>query len=319
MLAVLCTLSCAAAIPAAAGAVTIGLGDNNASTWTDPRFLHLGIRNARTVVPWNVASDRSQRSYLAQFRAWYRATEKSHVRPLISFGADFTNPAANYIPTVSQYGHAVKAFIHDFPRIKLYTAWNEPDFSYRRLAREPRLAAAYFNELYTLCRHCKVLAGDVYLPTSGQYYIDGSVALLGPWLRAYAKGLHHHPAGVALHDYTDARSHTDHQLRTVMAIFHEPIYLDETGGVLNRGHWQYRNQGPHGAATDEQYLLNLAHRYHQIAAIYHYEWQGVRGAGWDSGLIDPHGHERPAYRLLYHYLHPSRKSTRRHSRRRRRR
>jgi hypothetical protein len=305
LLTLLCTLSCAAALPAAAGAVTIGLGDNGTAVWSDPRFLALGIKNARTVVPWNVASDRSQRVYLARFRAWYAAVSRDHITPLISFGADFTNPAANYIPTVSQYGTAVKAFIHDFPKIKLYTPWNEPDFSYRKLAREPTLAAAYFNELYVLCKGCKVLAGDVYLPASGQARIDGAVATLRPWLTAYVKGLHHRPAGVALHDYTDVRSHTTSQLQIVMSLFHEPIYLDETGGILHRGHWGYSNQSATAAARDEQYLLNLAARYHQIAAIYHYQWQGVGGAGWDSGLISPTGQKRSAYAVLYRYLHPS--------------
>jgi hypothetical protein len=185
-----------------------------------------------------------------------------------------------------------------FPQVRAYTAWNEPDFSYRRLAREPRLAAAYFNALFVLCRGCTVLAGDLYLPASGPARIDGAVARLAPWLRAYIKGLHHRPAGWALHDYTEVRAHSTAQLRTLMSMTRGPIWLDETGGVLRRGHWPYANQTAAAAARDEHYLLSLARRYRRIARIYHYEWQGTVRGGWDSGLIAPSGRPRPAYRVL---------------------
>ena len=128
-----------------------------------------------------------------------------------------------------------------------------------------------------------VLAGDVYLPATGTRTIDHAVATLGPWLHAYIKGLHHRPAGWALHDYTEIRARNTSQLRTLMSMTSGPIWLDETGGVLRRGHWQYRNQSAAAAARDEQFLLSLTKRYHRIARIYHYEWNGTVSAGWDSG------------------------------------
>jgi hypothetical protein len=291
-----------AALPAAAGAAIIGIGDSNTSMFSDPRFAALGITTARYVVPWDVVTRRADRQDLAGFRAWLNAAEKANVSPLISFGADYTNPAANYVPTVGQYQTAVQAFLKDFPQIKDYTAWNEPDFSYRSLARNPGLAANYFNALWKMCRQCTVLAGDVYLPATGTATIDHAVATLSPWLRAYIKGLHHRPAGWALHDYTEIRARNTSQLRILMSMTSGPIWLDETGGVLRRGHWQYRNQSAAAAAKDEQYLLSLANRYHRIARIYHYEWQGNTQAGWDSGLIAPNGGVRPSYTVLLNYM-----------------
>jgi polysaccharide biosynthesis protein PslG len=302
MLSIVACAGFGAAVPVSAGAVTIGIADSNTAMFSDPRFLALGITTARYVIPWDVVTRRADRGDLAAFRAWLRGAQAAHATPLISFGADFTNPAANYVPTVSQYKSAVQAFLKDFPQIKDYTAWNEPDFSYRSLARNPALAANYFNTLVGLCRGCKVLAGDVYLPTSGTAYIDHAVATLGPWLRAYIKGLHHRPAGWALHDYTEIRARSTSQLRTLMSMTSGPIWLDETGGVLRRGHWQYRNQSAAAAARDEQYLLSVSNRYHRIAAIYHYEWRGSSSAGWDSGLIAPNGRPRPAYNLLLNWM-----------------
>ena len=72
--------------------------------------------------------------------------------------------------------------------------------------------------------------------------------------------------------------------------------------MLRRGHWQYRNQSAAAAAQDEQYLLSLSKRYHRIARIYHYEWQGNGSAGWDSGLIAPNGRTRPAYTVLLKWI-----------------
>jgi Glycosyl hydrolase catalytic core len=297
----------AAALPAAAGAVVIGIGDQNPAMFSDSRFLALHITTARAVVPWDIVTRPADSADLARFRAWLRAAEAAHVSPFISFGADFTNPAANYVPTVAQYKGAVKAFLGAFPQIKAYTAWNEPDFSYRHLARNPGLAASYFNALYEMCRGCTVLAGDVYLPTTGAAYIDKSSARLGPWLRAYIKGLRHRPAGWALHDYFEVRGRNASQLRTLMSMTSGPIWLDETGGVLRRGHWQYANQSANAAARDEQFLLSLAKRFRRVARIYHYQWQGATSAGWDSGLIGPNGQARPAYTVVRNWLQPKKK------------
>ncbi len=302
ILSIVAVVGWGAALPAAAGAVVIGIGDQNSAMFSDPRFLALDITTARDVIPWDIVTRRANRGYLAGFRGWLAAAENDGVTPLISFGADYTNPAANYVPTVSQYKSAVTAFLRDFPQIKDYTAWNEPDFSYRSLARNPALAANYFNALDALCHQCTVLAGDVYLPTTGSAYIDHASARLGPWLRAYIKGLHHRPAGWALHDYFEIRAHNTSQLRTLMSMTSGPIWLDETGGVLRRGHWQYPNQSATAAAKDEQFLLSLTKRYHRIARIYHYQWQGITSAGWDSGLIAPNGSTRPAYTVLLDWI-----------------
>jgi polysaccharide biosynthesis protein PslG len=303
MVSVVVAFGCAAGAPAIAGAVTIGIGSGDPSMFSDPRFLALHVGTARTVVPWDVAVRRSERRQLRAFRTWYHAAQAAHVSPLISFGADPATPA-NFSPTVSQYEHGVTAFLKQFPQIKTYTAWNEPDFSWRALARHPALAANYFNALYKLCRRCTVLAGDVYLPAIGQARINHAIGLLGPWLRAYARGLHHRPAGWALHDYRDVRFHNSAQIRALMSVSSGPIWLDETGGVLHRGTWP--SQSAKAAGRDEQYLLTLAKRYHRITHIYHFQWHAIASSGWDSGLIGPTGRPRPAYTVLLNWLRPHR-------------
>ena len=54
LLALACTLLLAAAGPAFAGAhPLIGIGENNAQIFGDPRFLALGIKQVRDDIAWN--------------------------------------------------------------------------------------------------------------------------------------------------------------------------------------------------------------------------------------------------------------------------
>jgi hypothetical protein len=273
-------LSLVGTAPASASSVVIGIGDQSPAMFSSPAFRALDIHEARLGVPWDVATAPRARGTLAVTAAWLAAAQAEGVIPLVSFTGD-----GNYIPTVAQYAAAVRAFIRLFPTVKRYTPWNEPDWVYRHLSREPLLAAALYNALVRSCAGCVVLAGDVYLPAPQ----------LGPWLQAYVKGLRYRPAGWALHDYYDVRTHTTGQLTTLLSLTSGPVWLDEISGVERRGHWQYRNQSVAAAGRDEQFLLSLARRFHRISRIYHYQWQSVAPAGWDSGLLNADGSRRPAY------------------------
>jgi hypothetical protein len=256
--------------------------------FSEPSFTRLNIRVARDIVVWNVAVMRN-RGPLKAVRAWVRAAERAGVTPMISFAGN-----GNYVPSWPVYAAAIKAFLHDFPRVKTYTPWNEPDWIYRPgLAYNPKLAADYFNVLIRWCHRCTIAAGDVYLPASQ----------LGPWIRSYRRYLHARPRAWALHNYYDVRTHSTAQLRVLESLTSGPVWLTEIGGVERRGHWQYANQSVFGAARDERFLFSLPRRFHRITRIYHYQWQGTFAGpftGWDSGLIGPRGVPRPAYWTLAH-------------------
>jgi hypothetical protein len=283
-----CLVAAAAPVPAQARAryhLTVGLGDDNPSTFTNPWFRRLPIRIARYVVPWNAAvtRDRSQLSYV---RDWLHWASAGHVQPLISFGAP-GGAAGNYIPDDKTYTRAVKAFIHDFPQVKTYTPWNEPEFIYRSLSQQPGLAAAYFNTLVRACHGCTIVAGDFYRTAS-----DG----LDSWIRAYKRGLRFKPVAWAIHPYDDVRAHTKSAIETLERYAGgAQIWLTEISGVLRRGHWPFPNQSPAAADRDERFLFILPKIFHNITRIYHFQWQAVAAAPWDSGLLGPGGKPRPAY------------------------
>jgi Glycosyl hydrolase catalytic core len=285
LLACLCALA-AAAFPTAAGAVMVGVSDNGFTMFWTHRFQRLNIRTARYMTYWNVAVMRDKRP-LHDARVWIKTAEQAGVTPMVSFSGN-----GNYIPSWQVYASAIKAFLHDFPEVKTYTPWNEPDWIYRpALANNPKLAADYFNVLIHWCHGCTIAAGDVYLPANQ----------LGPWIASYRRYLHARPRAWALHNYYDVRSHTTSQVQTLARLTSGQIWLTETAGILRRGHWPYPNQSAAAAGRDEAFLFSIPRRFPRVTRIYHYEWQGTylsAGAGWDSGLIGANGVPRPSFTAL---------------------
>ncbi len=265
----------------AKSALTVGISDNSSAMFSESQYQSLHTTTARDMVVWNVAVMKNKK-YLKATRQWVNAAVADGVKPMISFAGN-----GNYIPSVSVYTKAIRAFIKMFPQVKTYTPWNEPDWIYRpALAKHPSLAAGYFNALAKYCHRCAVVAGDVYLPSN-----QG----LASWVRAYARSLHHRPAAWALHPYDDIRGHQTKQIQAFERVTRGPIWLTEISGVERRGHWGFKNQNQNHANNDERFLFALPKRFHRIARIYHYQWQGTPSAPWDSGLLGPQGRPRPAY------------------------
>ena len=122
--------------------LTVGVSDNSGAMFSAPQFQSMHPKAARDMVFWNVAVMKNKK-YLRSARQWIKTALQTHVEPMISFAGN-----GNYIPSVKVYTAAIKAFLHDFPQVKVYTAWNEPDWIYRpALAKHPSLAAGYFNAL----------------------------------------------------------------------------------------------------------------------------------------------------------------------------
>ena len=99
------------ALASSAGAVTVGISDNAASMFSERSFTRLNIRQARDIVYWNVAVMRNK-GPLGAVRAWVRGSERAGVTPMISFAGN-----GDYVPSWPVYATAVKAFLHDFPKV----------------------------------------------------------------------------------------------------------------------------------------------------------------------------------------------------------
>jgi len=264
------------------GHLQIAISDGNPQTFAQPALEQLGITQARLVVPWNVTSSSRWRAVTS---AWLASTAAHHVSPLVAF----QHGSGKQAPTPSAYRRAFLFFRRIFPQVTTFTPWDEANDKVQPTFRRPALAAAYYNVIVQACPTCTVVAGDL---------LDTSNML--PYLRAYRHALKTPPQIWGLHDYGDANYF--HSTATLAFLRAVPgtVWLTETGGIVNLGHFHYNVAR---AAKATSYVLHLAEVEPRIARIYLYNWFGTTTPksakhhlqAWDSGFIGTNHKLRPAY------------------------
>jgi hypothetical protein len=187
-------------------ALTVGIGDQQPSAFSDQRLLGLGMNHARLIVPWNAATTEP-----AAVQAWLDAAAAAGMTPHVAFEhlrTDHCPGRPCVLPTRAQYGAAVRAFIARFPQVRTYTAWNEANHASQPVAQHPEAAAGYYEELRAACPTCTIVAGDVL--DSGSFV---------RWLQRFQAATSTRPRLWGLHNYGDVTygrtSGTDAVLRTV--------------------------------------------------------------------------------------------------------
>jgi hypothetical protein len=282
---VLAVLLCLA-LPAPAGArFVLGIGDQSTRMLDDPRFVALGLRDSRLVVPYDVALDEVQ---LARYAPVLETARARGVRMLVSFGARPAAPA--HLPSVREYRRAVLAFRARFPWIRDLGAWNEANHRSQPTARHPGRAASLYNALRAACRGCRIVAADV-LDQAG----------FATWVRRFRR-VARAPRIWGLHDYVDVNRNRDVSVPRLRRATggRGQVWLTETGGVVrfarSFGYDERR------AARSTRHVLRLAQR-RRARRVYLYQWSGAPlGARWDSGLIAADGRARPALNVVERYL-----------------
>ena len=277
----------------AAGApltVPLGISDQQASTFEDPRFRLLGLRHARLVTPWDaVLRDRSRLS------AWIEAALEAGVDVHVAFNhssGDHCPAQPCTLPSVAAYRRAVRAFVRRFPEVRTITPWNEANHRSQPTAFAPARAAAYHDVVRASCRGCRVVAADV-LDTSN----------LTAWIAAFRAATRSRPRLWGLHNYGDTNrfrsAGTDAMLRAVPG----EVWLTETGGIV-------RFMAPDGrlsfppsearAARALRFLLGLIERNSdRITRAYVYQWRITNpGDRFDAGLVRPDGRPRASLGVL---------------------
>jgi hypothetical protein len=285
----ICAVAAAAILlgaPAAAdGFVTFGLGDQNASSFADPRLRALHLRVARLVVPYDAAT--SEPGLVA---GWLAATSSAGLRPQIAFEhrrSDHCPDSPCTLPTRATYAHDVRRFIARFPQVRTYTTWNEANHRSQPVATHPWAAAGYYAALRHACPRCTIVAADVL--DSGDY--------LG-WLRRFRAATTLKPRLWGLHNYADVTYRTSAATNSVLRAVPGQLWIEETGGIValrdDAGDVTLPYDETRAAASVDWAFALLAHR-PRITRMYLYEWQGTANASFDSGLVRPDGSLRPSY------------------------
>jgi hypothetical protein len=277
--------------------------------FSNPHFRGLHVRIARLIVSYDAVLHRTRES--REIIAWIRAAEQAHVEPLIAFQhvrgcyigrghGHIPHLAKCHLPTVGEFRRAFRAFRRSFPEIHDYSPWNEANHGSQPTFNNPRRAAEYYNVAHAECPRCTIVAADV---LDAPHFTD--------WLKRFRRWAHGLPRIWGLHNYEDTNNHTTFHTRQMLRAVRGQVWFTETGGIV---HFPHRPFNPRRAAAATKFMFRLARISSRITRVYIYEWTGARRSErFDAGLLDPHGHPRPAYWVVKAYLALTNKHVRTHS------
>jgi putative glycosyl hydrolase len=279
-------------------AVLVGVGEQDASMFTDPLFTQLGIKRSRYFPSWNVAQQPQEAGWLDQ---WLAQASATGTEPLISFNVALGSACPKRpckLPSVRQYTRAFKAFRKRWPQVKVVNPWNEANHRSQPTFKHPKRAAQYYNVVRRYCKRCKIVAADVIDETN-----------MERWLKVF-KRTAKKPRIWGLHNYRDTNKRKGQKLggtKRLLKAVKGQVWLTETGGivkfVLPNGHTLFP-ESERRANSATKRMFALAKRYRKrIKRLYIYHWkQSSSDNRFDAGLIRRDGTARPAYSTVRRQL-----------------
>lgn len=281
-------LACAA--PASASTLTVGIADQKPDMFSDPRFTDHGFTVARIAVGWDVLSNPWESKRLD---AWLQAAQTAGVEPLISFG--HSNITRRLLPTPSRFLYEFRRFRARYPWVRDFATWNEANHCGEPTCHRPRLVASYYRKIRKECPSCRILAAEV-LDTPNMVQ----------WVKEFRRASTVEPRYWGLHNYVDANRERTTGTRRLLRVTKGLIWFTETGGIVwrkNRSQLTFPESTAHAALATRWLFDQLVPMSKRVTRVYIYHWNSDPGTKtWDSALIDPHGRERPAYRVLVREL-----------------
>ena len=280
----------------AAARPAIGIGEQKAGMFADPRWSALGLPDVRYVTPWDTLSDPVR---LERLDTWIAAADAAGARVLLGFENSARRARhARRPPSPRRFEREFVRFRARYPRVRDWIVWNEANHPLARTAHRPRLVARYFDAVTRHCRFCRVVGADV-LDVSG----------MREWVQAFQRYARSRPQIWGLHNYVDANHFGSSGTRELLAITRGQVWFTETGGFVLRRKYrhglvvqEFRYSLRH-AARATLHALDLARLSRRIRRVYLYHWQAPDPVtSWDSALIGPGGQTRPAYWALLHRL-----------------
>ncbi len=312
----------------AGGALKIGYAGMNHSQFANPAWAELfsspagaHLRSCHGYAPWEIALDgyrRAEPAMVAFFDGWYAHASAECGQLMVSFKAWRT--ANGFVAADERYPHdparsselvdAFLAFRSRYPKVTLFTAWNEPNNrSDSEAGLWPWDAAKYYLALRSVChpsQGCLVATGDILgwlgaedfqmrcrgNPDDGcadGSYLDRFKYYVRKWSRHFGLGNEFFPEFVAFHPWWDSFQYTRHGMHcdspascATRAILHNLdgnwghsyLWVTEIGADQNR-------QYPDGPEDDElqacavSYLQRVFAMSQRITRFYYFDFCGL--------------------------------------------
>ena len=293
------------AVPAGAGAYTLGVSDQQASTFTNPDFAPLKFKAARYITPYDVMDSPADKALLD---AWVTAARAAHQRILISFEHSHrSNSRALKAPSVAAYTKELKKFKKAYPTVRHISPWNEVNRCHAlrdgsvqgqpskicSLTTGPKLTAQYYGAAR------KVFTGSKYTIVGLDILDEQNVNKTIKYLQSFLRHASPDPKVIGFHNYSDTNRFSTTRTKRVLQTFKGKVWLTETGGIVKLG-----SSFPfdtNRAAKALGCMFTLAKSNKRITALFVYQYNPPADpstAFFDAGLINPDNSLRPGYTVV---------------------
>jgi hypothetical protein len=302
----------AGAVSTADAKLVAGIGDQNASTFTNPNFKKLHVKRTRLIVAWDAINNAPGRAALDQ---WMNAAHKAKLDILIAF-----NPTAGSrcpakpcsIPSAKAYKKAFAAFHKRYRYVKAFNFWNETNSATQptgptKVSTIKKTVALYLAAKQVCGRKCRVSGPDLLDQSVGdprRSVRSRNQKRMLTWVNLFLKyaGRRNYPTLWGIHNYGDTNYGrsigTAFILKSVAK--RGEVWITETGGIysfrLQSGRLTFKpNASRQAKAVTNAY--KLAKKFgSRIKRLYYYQWRKNNpGDYFDAGIEDFSGKLRPAY------------------------
>lgn len=294
-------LALVALLPATASAkkLTVGIGENSPSMFSDPLFHSLHVRDARLVVSYNVMT--SGDDELDRVRAYLGGAQAAGVRPLVTFEharGDATtckvNPAAAqcHLPSPAEYKQNIQLFLAAFPTVRQIVPWNEMNHFTQPTSKKPKAAAKFTKIAQKLCQGCTVIVADILdqanNPAAKKPKFTSTIRYIKRFRKAY-KGKR---SICGVHNYSDVNRFRKSGTKTIVKkLGCKQYWLTEAGGIYSFPGYK---PSPKRQLKATKYLFKVAKKIKRVKRVYVYNYFGGVTDRFDAGLVSG-GKPRPAF------------------------
>jgi hypothetical protein len=287
--------------PAAQAKARVGLSEQSPALFSQANWQKLKLKRVRYIVSWDYAKRGFEQAEVAGFLNSAHAAGQDvlvefNARRGCFTGTRYKKTKACRAPSQSAYKKVVRSFRAEFPFVKTFAPWNEVNHLSQPTYKKPKLAAAYYKSLKSVCKGCTIVAADV---------LDSSN--VSSYLRSFQRYSKHKGRIWGLHNYKDVNRHQSRGLTNVLKTVPGQVWLTETGGIVT--FLPSFKTSISRASSATKYMFQLADRFDskkkgyksKVTRIYVYRWWGEPDGTFDSGLVNPDGTPRPAFAQFARY------------------
>jgi hypothetical protein len=284
----------------AASSFLTGIGDEQATMFSNPLYTQLNTKIVRYIAPYDAAV----RPYsLDKAIVFIHDAEAMHEKVLVAFYHSEYTPTK--MPSIATYQNDVKKFVKLFPHVTEYESWDEANRGNERgQFSSPTAvnAARYYQALIRVCRGCTVIGLDVL----DQAYIQPTLAYIAEFKREIYRLETVMPKVWGLHDYSDVNRLEGWRTNEIVHALGNQVWLTETGGIVKFG-GAFPNKNGSGlkrAAKVLKFTFQVAAAHARIKRLYIYDWNGgTSSTRFDAGLTNADEKPREGYVVVCRALH----------------